>query len=45
MPVIVTRIYDTEDKARQAEAGLKPQTVVGQVTVVTPRDGDSAEAK
>lgn len=44
MPVIITRIYDTEDKARQAEAELKQQTVVGQVTVVTPRDGDSAEA-
>ncbi|MBS0644067.1 MAG: hypothetical protein JSS43_29745 [Proteobacteria bacterium] len=42
MPVIVTRLYDSEDKARQVESELAPHTLSGQVTVVTQADGDSA---
>jgi len=45
MPITITRIYDTEDKARQAEAELRQHPPVGQVTVVTPSDGAAAEAK
>jgi len=45
MPVTVTRIYESEDNARRAEADLESQTMSGQVTVVTPADGDAAESK
>ena len=44
MPVTVTRLYDSEEKARQAEAALQPHVAPGQATVVAPGD-DDAEAK
>jgi len=45
MPVTVTRIYESEEGARQAEEAVQPHTMSGQVTVVTPGDGDAAESK
>jgi len=41
MPVTVTRIYESDETAQQAAAELKPHTMSGQVTVVTPDDADA----
>ena len=38
MPVTVTRIYDSEEKAKQAAADLKQHTSPGQVMIVAPSD-------
>ena len=43
MPVTVTRIYDSEAKAKQAAADVKQHASPGQVVVVTPSEGGSAE--
>jgi len=45
MPVTVTRIYESEQKAKQAAAELESHISSGQVTVVTPGAGPDAEAK
>lgn len=43
MPVVVTRIYESEETARQVETDLRPHTLAGQVRVVTSGDNDGEQ--
>ncbi|MFL5286000.1 MAG: hypothetical protein ACJ8AW_34740 [Rhodopila sp.] len=45
MPVTVTRIYESEEKAHEAKAALNQQASPNQIVVVTPKEGESAESK
>ena len=41
----ITRIYDSEDRARRAAAEAQKRVAPAQVTIVTPSDGEPAAAK